>query len=70
MRLPIEPTPKKKDERRDVFPKCDICYSVEDEIYQCKICGQNFCTDCGNPSTLVCMECEEEDKEKKPKSKK
>jgi len=68
--LAREPFSSKKDERRDVSPlkQCEICYSVEEEPYQCKICGTQFCADCGNPQTLVCSRCEEKE-EKKPSRK-
>ncbi len=43
------------------MPTCEICGEEVEDIYVCKICGYNFCINCGDPASEECEFCEEED---------
>jgi hypothetical protein len=39
------------------MPRCAICYENVDKVYICKVCGAQFCAECGDPKRGVCELC-------------
>jgi len=39
------------------MPRCAICYENVDKVYTCKVCGAQFCAECGDPKRGVCELC-------------
>ncbi|MBD3172581.1 hypothetical protein GF326_08920 [Candidatus Bathyarchaeota archaeon] len=39
------------------MPICAICGVESDQITKCKMCGEKFCPDCGEPDQKLCIYC-------------
>ena len=52
--------------KKDRLPKCEFCEAIVDKVYNCRVCGKDFCEDCGYSGKLICYNCAEEEKEKNP----
>jgi len=42
------------------MPRCTICDEMVDKVTKCRVCGEKFCEDCGDPKSKVCTFCEDE----------
>jgi hypothetical protein len=48
--------------RSDVtMPICAICGEEADHVTKCKMCGEKFCADCGEPDEKLCIYCLDDD---------
>ena len=45
------------------MPTCAICGEQAEHTTKCKMCGEKFCADCGNPDEKLCLYCLDEDDE-------
>lgn len=53
-----------KAQRSDVkMPICAICGEEVDHVTKCKMCGEKFCVDCGEPDEKLCIYCLDDDEE-------
>jgi hypothetical protein len=49
------------DEEIDTEVKvCEICGEEGDDIIPCRMCGINFCGECGYPEKNLCFDCADE----------
>jgi len=39
------------------MPICAICGEEVDHVTKCKMCGEKFCVDCGEPDEKLCIYC-------------
>ena len=53
-----------KAQRSDVkMPICAICGEEADNVTKCKMCGEKFCVDCGEPDEKLCIYCLDNEEE-------
>jgi len=53
-----------KAKRSDVkMPICAICGEEVGHVTKCKMCGEKFCADCGEPDEKLCLYCLDDDEE-------
>ena len=46
------------------MPICAICGEEFEHVTKCKMCGEKFCPDCGEPDQKLCIYClDDEDEE-------
>ena len=46
------------------MPICAICGEEAEHVTKCKMCGEKFCADCGEPDEKLCIYClDDEDDE-------
>ncbi|MBN2335529.1 hypothetical protein JXL21_08205 [Candidatus Bathyarchaeota archaeon] len=45
------------------MPICAICGEESEHVTKCKMCGEKFCTDCGEPDQKLCLYCLDDDEE-------
>ena len=46
------------------MPICAICGEEVEHVTKCKMCGEKFCADCGEPDEKLCIYClDDEDDE-------
>jgi len=43
------------------MPICAICGEEAEVVTKCKMCGEKFCSDCGEPDQKLCIYCLEDD---------
>ena len=43
------------------MPECNVCGLEFDHLNRCKICGERFCRECGDPQQRLCLYCLEDD---------
>lgn len=43
--------------------ECEICGEPVDTVYKCKVCGANFCEECGSVEDKLCLMCLEEEED-------
>jgi hypothetical protein len=48
-------------ERETRMPICAICGEEVENVTKCKMCGEKFCSDCGEPDEKLCIYCMDED---------
>ena len=53
-------TANRSDKR---MPICAICGEEVEHTTKCKMCGEKFCTDCGEPDEKLCIYCLDDDDE-------
>ncbi len=46
---------------RDSMPICAICGEEVELVTKCKMCGEKFCSDCGDPDEKLCIYCMDDD---------
>ena len=39
---------------------CEICGEAGDDIVACRLCGMQFCSECGYPEKNLCFDCGDE----------
>ncbi|MCW4012190.1 MAG: hypothetical protein NWF07_04265 [Candidatus Bathyarchaeota archaeon] len=39
------------------MPICAICGEEVEVVTKCKMCGEKFCSDCGEPDEKLCIYC-------------
>ena len=45
------------------MPICANCGEQVEVVTKCKMCGEKFCSDCGEPDEKLCIYCLDEDDE-------
>lgn len=45
------------------MPICAICGEEVEHVTKCKMCGEKFCADCGEPDEKLCIYCLDDDDE-------
>jgi hypothetical protein len=45
------------------MPKCNICGEKVEKLSKCETCGENFCFECGDLTSKICILCLEEAEE-------
>ena len=45
------------------MPLCAICGEEFDQVTKCKMCGEKFCSDCGDLEDKLCIYCNEDEDE-------
>jgi hypothetical protein len=53
--------PVRANGERNVMPICAICGEEVEHVTKCKMCGEKFCQDCGEPDEKLCIYCVDED---------
>lgn len=43
------------------MPICAICGEEVEHVTKCKMCGEKFCADCGEPDETLCIYCLDDD---------
>jgi len=43
------------------MPICANCGEQVEVVTKCKMCGEKFCSDCGEPDEKLCIYCLDED---------
>lgn len=43
------------------MPICAICGEEVENVTKCKMCGEKFCSDCGEPDEKLCIYCMDDD---------
>jgi hypothetical protein len=46
---------------RNAMPICAICGEEVELVTKCKMCGEKFCSDCGDPDEKLCIYCMDDD---------
>jgi len=41
----------------DTMPTCTICGEEVETTFSCKMCGADYCANCGDPDENVCTYC-------------
>ena len=39
------------------MPMCEMCGEASVEVTRCKMCGEKFCPECGEPEKKLCIFC-------------
>jgi len=45
------------------MPICAICGEEAENVTKCKMCGEKFCSDCGEPDEKLCIYCLDDEEE-------
>ena len=45
------------------MPICAICGEEVEHTTKCKMCGEKFCADCGEPDETLCIYCLDDEEE-------
>lgn len=53
--------PVKASGERSKMPICAICGEEVEHVTKCKMCGEKFCSDCGEPDEKLCIYCMDDD---------
>ena len=45
------------------MPTCVICGEEAEHVTRCKLCGEKFCSECGEVDEKLCIFCADDDEE-------